>query len=195
MPTLPVDRRLPGDDDARIAPRASRTRSACALTKPRHRFVDDVVGVVEESLHCLFPLPRHFDGVAAVDQQVGAVDHVRAVRGEEHRRRRDLFGFARSGPRGSALLHRLALRAVPRLLAELGQDHRRRDRVDGDAVLAPFQRQHLGQADHGELRRAVGDVLVDGDRARLRCEIDDLAAACRPDHRAADGLRHQEACR
>ena len=35
-------------------------------------------------------------------------------------------------------------------------------------------------------------MLVDGDRARLRSEVDDVPAAARRDHRLADRLRHEK---
>ena len=92
----------------------------------------------------------------------------------------------------NALLQLLSARVIPGLSSELGQNHGRRNRIDGYAVFAPFGGERLGKADDAEFRGAIGHVLVDRDRAGLRGDIDDLAALAGLDHDPADSLRDEE---
>jgi hypothetical protein len=59
-------------------------------------------------------------------------------------------------------------------------------------VLAPFGSESLRHADDAEFRGAIGDMLFNGDGARLRGQVDDFAAFASRDHRPADRLGDEE---
>ena len=54
-------------------------------------------------------------------------------------------------------------------------DERRRDRVDVDAVSAPFDREAAGQVGDGGLRGAIDGLARQRHEACLRAEVDDAA--------------------
>src|ERR1017187_6116014 len=135
---------------------ASLTRSPCALTNPRTVSSTTKSGslmnlCIARSSPRSVPVRRvgSNDRVAAVDEQIRPRDHIGAAGGQEHRCGGDLLRQRKATGR-DAQLQRLALRIVPRLLAELGQHDRRRNGVDADAVLAPFGGEHLAQPDDAE---------------------------------------------
>src|SRR5690606_19774223 len=116
------------------------------------------------------------DGEAAIDDEIGAVDHGRGIAGQEHRGQGDLLGL-RKAARGNFGAGALALLAGPADLGQFGFYHGGRDAVGGDAARTPFERQAIGHAQKTCLAGAIGHVLVDTDHGGLRGNRDDTAPA------------------
>src|SRR5688572_30807938 len=99
---------------------ASRTRSEWALTKPLTVSSTTSSGLLI-NLCMITPVNDRAseDRVAAIDQKIGAVDHVRAGGGQEYGCGGNLFRIGKAAG-GDALAGSLALFAGPCLLAEFG---------------------------------------------------------------------------
>ncbi len=145
--------------------RATRRLRRCR-GKPLHTFPDHALNKVH----------------AAVEHD-GLAGHVVVAEHHQHRLR-DLLGMAEPAERD-------ARGEIAAAAHHVGVDQRRRDRIDGDAVLDQPRRVAARQALHAGL----GGVVVRADRAgaarRARGDVDDAAPFLRA-HRRYHGLRAEK---
>src|SRR4029450_11371627 len=121
------------------------------------------------------------NGVAAVDQQVDAIDHLRSVTGQEASDGSDLLRLGEPLS-GDLRFQCVALRVVPKLLGERSHHHCGTDGVRGDSASGPFQSQHFGQADKAELGCAISEMSWQRYGRRLGGEAYHRAAALGEHH-------------
>ena len=88
----------------------------------------------------------------------------------------------------------LPARRVEQRRVEVGAEHARRDRIHGDVVRRPFDRQRARQPGDRRLARDVGRDFEQPDERRQRGDGDDPAGALR-DHRRGRTPGSRAACR